>query len=408
MNRKLLLLFLQVLFVTGLLSSCTKEAPEGVLVFRPHGQVEQSVHNESMLDRVFLYYAGGYNNLSNDLSRNLDTLLASPNVPDADSRNVFLVLDEIRGSRGYSVKPRPTLYRVYRDEGTLVRDTLQVFEDGFAFTTETFSQTLEIVKQTYRSKHYGMVLSSHATGWLPGGYYSNNYDKVVTKTIGDTFFRDENGKDIYYELDIRDFARCIPMKFDYILLDACLCGGVELAYELKDKCDYVGFSQTEVLAEGFNYSTMLDRIFSGSKADPEAICRDYFAQYDGTSDGATISLIDCGELDGLASVCSNLFEANRQKLETVASWSIQTYVRNSKRWCFDLRDMLDKAGVEDLSEFDTALSRCVVYSAATPYFLSIYIRSHCGLSCYLPSASAHQLDEYYRTLKWNEASGLVK
>ena len=36
------------------------------------------------------------------------------------------------------------------------------------------------------------------------------------------------------------------------------------------------------------------------------------------------------------------------------------------------------------------------------------INTFCGLSMYLPADGSAHLDNYYRTLSWNRATGLVK
>ena len=67
-----------------------------------------------------------------------------------------------------------------------------------------------------------------------------------------------------YEMNIEDFAAAIPMKMDYIIMDACLMGGIEVAYALKDKCDRIIFSQAEVIGDGLcEYDTMASRLLAG-------------------------------------------------------------------------------------------------------------------------------------------------
>ena len=81
-------------------------------------------------------------------------------------------------------------------------------------------------------------------------------------------------------MELPDFAEAIPMKLDYILFDACLMGGIEVAYELRGKCSLLGFSQTEVLAEGLDYKTLTQHLLQKEKPYPEGVCADYFTQYD--------------------------------------------------------------------------------------------------------------------------------
>ena len=51
-------------------------------------------------------------------------------------------------------------------------------------------------------------------------------------------------------IEIADLPGAIPMHLDFIIMDACLMGCVEVAYELRDKCDILIFSPTEILSSG--------------------------------------------------------------------------------------------------------------------------------------------------------------
>lgn len=50
-------------------------------------------------------------------------------------------------------------------------------------------------------------------------------------------------KDNHYEMSLQDFASAIPDgQFNFILFEGCFMAGLEVAYELKDKTQYiVGF-----------------------------------------------------------------------------------------------------------------------------------------------------------------------
>ena len=76
---------------------------------------------------------------------------------------------------------------------------------------------------------------------------------------------------------------------------------------------------------------------------------------------------------------------------------------------------LVKAGAseEEIARLDAALEDCVLYKAATPWFMKggedgFAINTHCGLSMYLPSMGTKFLDNYYKTnIAWNQATQLV-
>jgi hypothetical protein len=195
-------------------------------------------------------------------------------------------------------------------------------------------------------------------------------------------------------------------------------GGIEVAYELAGKCDKVGFSQAEVLAEGFNYKTLTSHLLANRvESSPYDVCRDYFLQYDklsGDDRSATISLVDCNRLDDLAKVCKELFGKYSDKISRLNHNSVQRFYRGGHHWFFDLQSILENALIdEDESErLEAALANCIIYKGATPSFMPNYsgfnINTFSGFSMYLPSYGHPELDRYYKTLKWNQATGLVK
>jgi hypothetical protein len=326
---------------------------------------------------------------------------------------------------------------MYTKNGETVMDTVRTWPVGTpAASASTMNEVLTYIYEQYPSDRYGMVFSSHATGWLPTGYYSAHLQTYSTssvtgsdtstdeesifpkevpgpavKTIGQEY---KNNKTVSLEIEIEDFAAAIPMHFDYILFDACLMGGIETAYALKDICDEVGFSQAEVLAQGFDYTTLTTRLLKPSVPEPETVCSDYYAQYEnqsGVYKSATISLVDCSKLDTLGSVCNTIFDEYRDEIAAVDPSAVQGFFRFNEHWFYDMEDIVEQAGIADadLLTLQNAISDCIVYKAATPSFMNTFaINKFCGLTMYLPANGNTELDEFYSTLSWNNASGLVE
>ena len=395
--------------------------------------------------KVLLLYSAGFNSISSYLKEDIEDLCKGWVPRQGRADDVILVYSHLPSSRGqYTTKTNPVLFRLYSDpSGEVIRDTLEIYSpDTISSSAAQFHNVLSYVKETFRAKSYGLIFSSHATGYLPEGFYSkpNNYTfsedimrrrglhgrgapspvpyvepeqepgLPAVKSIG----QDVDGN-VSYEMDIRDFADAIPMKLDYILFDACLMGGIEVAYELAGKCDVIGFSQAEVLAEGFNYTTLASHLLGNRpSSDPYSVCEDYFTQYDiqsGVYRSATISLVDCNHLEPVADICRILFERYSYQLYTLDHRNVQRFYRSSKHWFYDLQSILENAGITE-SEKDTlleALEGCILYKGATPSFMNeFHINTFSGFSMYLPSHGHSELDKYYRTLKWNQATGLVK
>jgi len=364
-------------------------------------------------DRVMILASLGFNSLSGDLKLDIKDILGEePNemLPLKGTGDVLLILEHTKSGSSYSNATSPIVYRIKRDsDGKTLMDTIMVLDKGAKLTDkDVMKKALDGIKDKYPSDHYGMVMSSHGTGWLPEGYYRKTptINQAAPTSFGDEVRVDKSGEK-HYEMDIRDLEYAIPMHLDYLLFDACLMGGVEVAYELREKTSYIGFSATEILSEGFNYKKIVSRLL-GKTTDPEAVCRDYFEQYKGSS--ATIAYVDCSKLDALGVLCKELFKKYRSGLNKVDPSSVQGFFRVNRHYFYDMKDILDKSGISaaDESALDEAINACVLYKEATDSFLDLKIATYCGLSMYLPANGTDELDKYYPGLAWNKVTGLVE
>ena len=368
--------------------------------------------------RVMVMISAGYNSLSGYLSEDLKDL-ESGYLPEGTYFNadVLLVLARLPKSAGdYASPSAPVLYRLWANRsGEVQRDTIQIWGgDTQLCTRETIHEALSTTQKKYPAQSYGVVFSSHGSGWLPPGYYTD--PSKFEPSSGSLWSLRSIGQDKTptggTEMSLEDFADAIPMHLDYCLIDACLSGCVEVAHALKGKADIVGFSPTEVLADGFDYKNITTHLFA-RPLDPVEVCREYFAYYNaqsGSSRSATITAVDTRKMDALEAVCKELFEAYRPILKTMSGSNVQGYFRFDRHYFYDLRDILVQAGIseQEKARLDAALSQFIVYQAATDYFLSIPLKRVCGLSMYLPSMGSTYMNKYYKeNISWNQATELV-
>lgn len=373
-------------------------------------------------DNVFIMYSLGFNNISKYLQEDIDDIASGPLPEMFRSEDVVLIFNHSTQGGTYSTKTSPVLTRLYRDgNGDTVRDTLLVFPKGtVSASASTLRTVLTYIKDRFPARRYGMLMSSHATGWIPEGYASDS--DGFEKTGGDASLLSFGAQNINsssaHEIDITDLAAAIPMKFDYIIFDACFMGGVEVAYELRDVCGKLAASQTEILADGMDYRTIFGYLLT-EEPDLEGFCRNFYDFYNaqnGIYRSATISLTDCSRLEPLADVCRDIFAAHRDGLAALersySSPTLQKYWRSSAhKWFYDLESIIVNAGADasEIAALEEALDGCIIYKAATERFMSEFsIHTHCGLSMYLPFSSRNYLNAFYRELAWNRATALVE
>ena len=438
-NRNNIFSILSLLAIACVAFSCTYDDINFGLSGGTSGTAE-SVRNEGeCYKNVFLLYSAGYNNLSPDFGEDVDDLLS--NYIPSSRREAILIFSHRTKSYGdYTTKTSPVLFRALCDtEGKVTCDTLLVMEPGTpSVSKETLNEVLTYVKDRFPSEHYGLMFSSHSSGWLPPKFKFNTSWKIArhgentetdeydphgprqdglpeVRSIGSEWAKPEGDR----EIDIRDFADAIPMHLDYIIFDTCLMGCVEVAYELRNKCNEIVFSPAEILAEGMDYTTVISYLINDSGRDLAGFAENYYNFYNDpyrshSYRSGTITLIDCTRIEQLAQTCKDIFSAHREEISLLYTKtnSVQRYYTISSHKCFyDLEDIITncKASAEELAALRNSLDLCIPYCAATDYILGdINVITYSGLSMYLPLPSEPGLNSYYMTLEWNKATSLVE
>lgn len=405
--------------------------------------------------KVLLFYECGVNNLTSYLKNNMDGTekgLPAGYVPRESGDVVLIYSRYSKGAFDYT-PVESHLRRIYKKpNGKIVSDTLKTFgTETIAASSSTMRQVLTYVKDEFPAKGYGLVFSSHGSGWLPAGYYyspsrfeddhkgevGTSRQGIAAQSVGhprlpvpegdlpdtDPFYGMTRSigqdyiKGSYYghEMSVSEFADAIPYHLDYLLFDMCFSGGVEVAYGLKDKADYLGLSPAEVLGDGmFNYTKITSFLLNRETPDLEGLFKDSFEMYDkqsGAYRSSTVNLVRTSGLDNLASVCARMINEYSDALADAPVDDIQGYYRQGRHYFYDLVDIFEKCGASkaDLEDLDKAVDGCVIYKNSTGQFLEDYdIKAYSGFSMYLPCAGTPLLDLYYRKEVWNNATRLVK
>jgi hypothetical protein len=120
-------------------------------------------------------------------------------------------------------------------------------------------------------------------------------------------------------------------------------------------------------------------------------------------------MVRCSALEKLAEVCTSIYHNNQDSILTIDDSQLQIYYRYDKKWYYDFEDIVSRIATSaQYAEFKTALNGAIVYKATTEIFLNISIERYSGLSTYLPRPQYKNLNNFYKTLKWNIATGYVR
>lgn len=380
-------------------------------------------HKEYDYDNVMIYYACGQNDLSRSIKEDIVEMTESEDayVPSKNDRNVLVACAHCcKQSYRYNESGPTDIIWIYRDpySGAVVRDTLATRQYTTITDTAAMREILGDIKAKFKSERYGIVFSSHGTGWMPQGSYEeeapeepyvwlSSRQKVERQPF--TSFGQERVGAVDYFMDIPDMAKSFPMKMSYVIMDACLMGCVEVAYELSEVTDIIGFSQAEVMINGFCYKTITRRLLLEN--DPVSVIRDTYEYYEKNYSTSVVSCVDCRKMETLAACCRDLVDKYRDSIAELEATDVQRFYTEDHPWFFDLLDIFIQSGIntDELNAINAALDECVLYAAHTKYILNtVPVHTNCGFSMFLPQFGTERLNEFYRTLAWNRATGLVE
>ncbi len=396
-----------------LLFSCTED---GIALIGPYnvspgaGQRRREGSDDFRYSDVLILYSEGYNNLKTSLDRNIETICGGY-VPAYSSRKGLVVFSHSsKTNSDYSTPVSPVVFRIFKSNGQVVKDTLFRYPAGSVSVNAEFMRgVLADIRKAMPSSSYGMLYSSHGTGWLPKSYtdfekgYSFLWNRRSLESIGAQY---DGSSSRAYQLDIGELSSALPYKLDYLVADVCLMGGAEVIYEWRNLFDYIVASPGEVLAQGFDYEHIVSRLLEGAQADLEGVCEDYYQLYANGS-SAVIALYDCDYAKALADEVKALVTAHPDAFSSLDPSEVQDF-NFSFDYHFDLRDIFVKAGLgeEELAPLDAVLSSLIKYKAATSSFLGTRIDTYCGLSMFIPSQTSWpNLSALYKETAWSIYTG---
>ena len=265
------------------------------------------------------------------------------------------------------------------------------------------------------SDSYGLILGSHASGWMKG-------TSVPTKAFGD---------DDGYNIDIPDLADVLKNSFseklDFVLFDACMMGTAEVGYELRETTSYCIASVMETPVYGFPYDQILPYLYS-ENVDYSAVCHE-FISFNKTKDvWGTCAVMDCSQMENLASAIKEKLSEWEDALSSVSMRNVQQYGVNSyKYFSYDVldffRELGRKSGVvkttdlnEAIASIQTVLNEAVIAKECIPNPSNSTFRvdeaRFCGIGMYIPKeynpyvANKTAWNSYYeQSISWYHAAG---
>lgn len=319
----------------------------------------------------------------------------------------------------------PRIYVMDRNVDAAVLGDLQPVytydEDGNSSSPEQLAQFVQYVKQHYPADSYGLVMWSHASGWLPSSY-AGDYPKASAKHRS---FGLDNGKNSYsstlngHQMEIADMARVLTEQggVDFILFDACFMQSVEVAYELRHATKYIISSPAEIPGPGADYSTMVDAMFR-QEGYPEQMLTAYYNRYSSVNNsyGIVVSVVKTSALEHFAAYMASVFAEKKDAFLTADYGNVQNYFHYGE-WGTAYPDFYDMQGVmrqvlneaeyaawkEEVEQVVSCMHHNYWYTAFGMGKFNVDDEQCCGMSLFMPlSKYSNLFRASYYSSEWGK------
>lgn len=362
-------------------------------------------------NHALIVFLQGDNGLAEFIDTNLQNIISAYYSLPEDAQVVIFY------DRGNYTR----LTELYMDDGMVKQRLIKEYSRALSSVDPDFmKEVFQLIKQEVEADSYGMILSSHGGGWVPGELYKSylTHDWYTTPEASSaevtTKFYGQDGSEY---MDITTLSEAISVfHYDYLIFDACLMASVEGLYDLRNNCDYIIASSAEVLGSGFPYPQMMPLLFTEGHG-LEKICKAYMALCNSAAGteldpiSGTISLIDCREYDALAEAMRKVVAASDGTIDVE---QIQGYEGFPIHLYYDLEQHVEQMTDDEAlrQEFREALQKVVVYTDHTDTFFSglcgqkvLDLPRSCGLTCHVEREEFPETHAAYLETSWAKYIG---
>jgi hypothetical protein len=299
--------------------------------------------------------------------------------------NIVCLLDREHGPA--------TLYYVTKDGAEAVKDMGEIdmgdYKEYVKFVVET--------ARAYPAKHYCSVVWNHGSGW-------KDANGEIIKGIS---YDDQSGNHIttnQLTVALNEIENALGKKLDVFCFDACLMQMIEVAYAMKDGCDYLVASEETEPGQGYPYKEIIENFGKGLNPEQVAklVVKEFSASYNGGSAGnssTTQSALKCSEINGLrdaingyckAAIAGNFGAEFKAALNSAQKFYYRTNIDLGHFVALTKNSIKDEAFQTAANKLEAAYAKVVVSNGLSGY----NTKNATGMAIYFPASSYSFSSEY--------------
>ena len=407
MNNKLHLVALALLASLFVACSSSDKTPQTV-----------KSNNRTVLIYIAAANTLGYLGLDNDDLKEMEQGLALVDEADLELANISVY----REYSSSSTRSAPELLKLERKGDDIFWKKLKDYDAQISTDKKVMSEVFNFVYSSFKADTYGLILWSHADGWLYGGHDRWSKD---TRWFG----QDIDGNKKFY-MDIPDLAKALEVAphLDFILFDACFMQSIEVAYELQGVADYMLGSAMEIPGPGAPYQELIPLFFQKEKSIAYDIADAYYGYYDkkyngglnssnsNWTSGVSMGVLDLKFIESFTQTTLSVLKANGLKytdldFSNVMYYDKQDEDRRQKYYYMDMKGVMKKNIKVGYAEWERSFNKLLPFYKTThtnfSFFASnIVMDNSFGLSFYVPRKEIpgyytfKKENAYYEKLGW--------
>lgn len=283
---------------------------------------------------------------------------------------------------------------------------LKDYGSVYATDAAVMQQAIDDAMRFAPAENYGIVLWSHASGWLEDGA-----ETVAEKSgVKPMSYGQHGGR----KMNTTTLRRVLEDEgLEYIYFDCCLMGSVEVMYELRHCADYIVSSPSELPRDGMPYDRNLGLLAAGGRDNILKAADNTFNLYDTKADveerTATMTVVDTRGLERVAEATRAIYEKTEPTHPLHRVTNYYGSDRVSQGFYLDFGEYVEslyRQGALDpvlWADFFSAMSSAVIYSAATPKLWNKWtIYTNSGLSTRVVLRAEDLAVQGYDRLEWTK------
>ena len=383
--------------------------------------------DDPMAERTVLIYMAAQNNLTNWSGRGYrfaetDLKEIQQGIKNIGNNNLVVYVDKAKDPVASKDDHLPYLLRYRngeRQDSIPLYALLNIPEDSTALPCNpaVFEDIVKTAFKKFPAKDYGLVLWGHASGWLISS------DTIVSNTnqrraYGGTNQNESNNGSGDLWMNIPTLAKALKAvpKMRFIFADCCNMMCAEVAYELKDVCDYFIGSAAEIPGNGAPYDQIVSAMME-KETFYQSICDKYAAKYNNYE---PLAVVRSSEMVSLAQATGTILQTmNPPKYYKSAELKEKRLIYYIDYNLYDMNHFfLSYASEAEYNSWKLAFDKAVIYKKfASKWdtmtqsnvhfeYMDLTETNYGGMSMFIPQERLQNTDnQYIKKFGWYYAAG---